>query len=78
MEYNVNNVQNKIVSYNKRESLGDTKQQRGMLRVLSNIGKLLRDVGMCFLGNEGMLGWHQGMTGCGEVSVDDGAYGDIK
>jgi hypothetical protein len=56
MEYNVNNVQNKIVSYNKRESLGDTKQQRGMLRVLSNIGKLLRDVGMCFLGNEGMLG----------------------
>jgi hypothetical protein len=39
---------NKIVSYNKRESLGDTKQQRGMLRMLSNVAKLLRDVGIFF------------------------------
>ncbi len=49
----MNNVQNKIVSYNKRESLGDTKQQRGMLRMLSNIGKLLRDVGIFFWATRG-------------------------
>jgi hypothetical protein len=48
MEYNVNDVQNKIVPYNNRESLGDTKQRRGMLRMLSNIAKLLRDVGNFF------------------------------